>query len=432
MKSLKRRKSIYIAAACILLGLACFSPQAPAHDFDAPFPRLMGMNIGEKNYDDPQYQKALSRLNVVILGLYPGWKSNYSYKNYHGIRAAARAIKDKNPNILLGQYTILNDAQPASDPKYAAQIDKAEKIDQENWWLRRADGTRVQWTSLFNTYDVNITNFTHPDAHGDRWPQWLAQRDYKKYFKPVPEFDIWYFDNVFEKSRIPRADWDNDGIDEKNTDRRIAAAYRAGHVAEWQRARQLRPDILLIGNADHDLSMPEYRGKLNGAFLEGMMGKPWSIERRKGWKAMMARYHAVVLNTEAPKIVGFNVWGHPTDYKFFRYAFTSTLMDDGYFSFTDKKVGYSSAPWFDEYNVKLGKPLQGPQTRPWQHGIYRRVFENGMALVNPSWHRVTVKVGPGYKHISGAQDPGINNGKPVTTVTLSPKEGMLLYRPQKQ
>ena len=33
----------------------------------APFPRLMGMNIGAKNYQDSGYQKDLARLDVVIL-----------------------------------------------------------------------------------------------------------------------------------------------------------------------------------------------------------------------------------------------------------------------------------------------------------------------------------------------------------------------------
>jgi hypothetical protein len=40
----------------------------------ATFPRLMGMNIGAKNYDDASYQKELSRLDVVILGFYKGWR----------------------------------------------------------------------------------------------------------------------------------------------------------------------------------------------------------------------------------------------------------------------------------------------------------------------------------------------------------------------
>ncbi|MEK8088518.1 putative glycoside hydrolase [Thermithiobacillus plumbiphilus] len=387
------------------------------------------MNIGEKNYDDPNYQKALSRLDVAILGFYPGWRSSYSYGGYTGIQAAVKAIKDRNPNILLGQYTILNEAPLASNSKYSADADKARKLDNENWWLRKADGSMTRWTSGFDAYDINLTAFTRKDAQGKQWPQWLAERDYNKYFKPVPQFDIWYFDNVFEKNRITDADWNLDRVNDKNGDAKMIAAHRAGHVAEWRRARELRSGIMLMGNMDHDVSMPEYKGKMEGAFLEGAMGKSWSMEKNKGWAAMMTWYHNTMINTAAPKIVGFNVWGKPTDYRFFRYAFASTLMDDGYFSFTDEAKGYSSVPWFDEYDVSLGRPVEGAQTKAWQKGVYRRVYEKGMALVNPTGSSVTVNVGSGYKRIAGNQDRGVNNGQAVSgNITIPAKDGIVLVK----
>lgn len=387
------------------------------------------MNIGDKHYDDPNYQKALSRLDVAILGFYPGWKSSYSYGGYTGIQAAVKAIKDRNPNILLGQYTILNEAPLASNSKYSADADKARKLDSENWWLRKADGSMTRWTSGFDAYDINLTAFTRKDAQGKYWSQWLAERDYNKYFKPVPQFDIWYFDNVFEKSRIPSADWNEDGADDRNVDPRYSSMYRKAHLAEWREAHKLAPRLMLMANVDHDLSAPEYRGKLQGAFLEGMMGKSWSIERQHGWQAMMRIYHSVIRNTVAPRIVGFNVWGKPTDYRFFRYAFASTLMDDGYFSFTDEAKGYSSVPWFDEYDVSLGRPVEGAQTKAWQNGVYRRVYEKGMALVNPTGSSVTVNVGSGYKRIAGSQDRGVNNGQAISgSITIPAKDGIVLVK----
>jgi hypothetical protein len=64
-----------------------------------------------------------------------------------------------------------------------------------------------------------------------------------------------------------------------------------------------------MGNADNDLSLPEYRNQLNGVFLEGLMGKSWSLERTAGWAAMMKRYLGVKANLRPPAIVGFNVAG---------------------------------------------------------------------------------------------------------------------------
>lgn len=423
------KKACFWAATSVLsMAITLNVHAADSGYYNPPYPRLMGMNIGAKNYNDTAYQRSLSRLNIAILGFYPGWMPNYSYKGYTGIRAVVKELKDRNPQLLVGQYTVLNDAQTASNPKYAAEADKARELDKQNWWLRKADGSRVQWTNSFDTYDVNITPFTRPDSKGRQWPEWLAERDYKKYFRPVPEFDIWYLDNVFENSRISQADWDNKGKDIDSNDPRMIAAYRAGQVAEWRQARQLDPGILLMGNTDHDVSMPEYKDRLNGAFLEALIGKSWSIEKLKGWEAMMQRYHSAIRNTMRPKLVGFNVWGDSNDYKLFRYGYTSCLMDNGYFSFTDKAKGYSSVPWFDEYNVKLGKPLQGPQVSPWQHGVYRRDFANGIALVNPTWHEVTVKLGSCFTRIDGKQDHETNNGKPANAITIHAKDGIVLRR----
>ena len=56
-----------------------------------------------------------------------------------------------------------------------------------------------------------------------------------------------------------------------------------------------------------------------------------------------------------------------------------------------------------------------------------RRFEKGMALVNPKGNGTrTVQVGLGYKHISGTQDPNVNNGQPVETVTSSERDGLIL------
>ena len=77
--------------------------QPPAN---LPFPRLMGMNIGAKNYDDPAYQSQLARLDVVILGFYKGWKPGY------GMAKVVRNLKElSGGKILVGQYTILNECE---------------------------------------------------------------------------------------------------------------------------------------------------------------------------------------------------------------------------------------------------------------------------------------------------------------------------------
>ena len=127
------------------------------------FPRLMGMNIGAKNYDDPDYQQQLARLDVVILGFYKGWKPSY------GMEKVVRNLKElSGGRILVGQYTVLNEC--VDNPKNTANLDVQTKLHEMNWWARKADGSRVQWTAQYNAWDINFTAWSKPDADGLRFP----------------------------------------------------------------------------------------------------------------------------------------------------------------------------------------------------------------------------------------------------------------------
>jgi hypothetical protein len=417
---------IYAILICASAALSAFSDFATATDTSsASFPRLMGMNIGAKNYEDPQYQKDLARLDVVILGFHRGWRPDgYAPTSTLAMRKVVEAIKALNPKILVGQYTILNAAY--DDPGNAADQDKRDKLYASKWWLLNAEGRKVQWMPQYRTWEVNLTNWSHADARGERWPQWLAEREHAVFFRDIPGLDIVYLDDVGAPQVT--ADWNLDGRDDDRRDPGILAAHYAGHLAEWNRLRELAPRRLLIGNVDNDLANAQWRGRLDGGFLESLMGWEWSLETRAGWGKMMERYRAVLRNTRPPGIVGFNIQGSPTDYRFFRYGYASCLLDDGYFSFTDKSREYSSVPWFDEYDHKLGNTLSQPPTAAWSQGVWRRDFRNGVVLVNPTSLAKTVELEPGLRRFAGSQDPAVNNGSAAGRLTLGPKDGIVLLR----
>jgi hypothetical protein len=390
--ALRRLKALLAALLCA----AAAAAQAQE------FPRLMGMNIGAKHYDDARYQAQLARLDVAILGFYRGWNPHgYAESSTAAMRRVARALKAKNPRLKIGQYTVLNEAN--DDPRDVATRDLREKLHAAGWWLRNAAGRRVQWTAQYANWETNFTPWAKPDALGRRWPEWLAERNHAAYFREVPEFDLVFLDNVMNPPRAA-GDWDGDGANDDPKDAKILQAHFAGHAAHWRRLRELMPGTLLIANVDHDLANPEWRGVLEGAFLEGLMGERWSIETWGGWEAMMRRYRAALANTRAPHLVGFNVHGDPNDERFFRYAYASCLLDDGYFSFTDKAQGYSSVPWFKAYEHKLGNATSPPPTAPWRDGVWRRDFERGIALVNPTRSAKTVELEPGRRLRLEAKD----------------------------
>ena len=59
---------------------------------------------------------------------------------------------------------------------------------------------------------------------------------------------------------------------------------------------------------------------------------------------------------------------------------------------------------------------------------WRRDFANGTVLLNTSSRAVTFELGGSYRRLSGAQDPAVNSGRHVSSVTLGPREGLLLLR----
>ncbi|MDJ0928066.1 MAG: putative glycoside hydrolase [Gammaproteobacteria bacterium] len=391
------------------------------------YPRILGMNIGGPiYYDDSDRIDELSRHDVVILGFYNGWEQHG--RKPRSMLDLVRTMKAKNPGLLVGQYTILQETQ--YDPKHPNR-EKAAKLDKEGWWLVDANGDRVQWTDRYRAWDINVTSWVDADRNGQRYSEWLADYDYATFFEPVPEFDIWYFDNALSRPAVKRADWDLDGRNERQDDAFVEEMYRVGNVRHWARARELRPDAMLMANSD-DLSSPEYRQQLEGAFLEAIVGLNWSTETKQGWVAAMERYRAAIRDTRAPHMVTFNVHGRIDDYATMRFGLASALLEDGYYAYSEAGASYRSVPWFDEFDVDLGQPVEPPQAEPYEKRVYRRVFEKGMAIVNPTRRRVTVDIEPGYRRFLGSQDSATNDGTSARSVAIPPRDGLLLVRATSQ
>jgi hypothetical protein len=74
--------------------------------------------------------------------------------------------------------------------------------------------------------------------------------------------------------------------------------------------------------------------------------------------------------------------------------------------------------WFDSIYLFKNKSAH----------VFMREFENGMALANATSSSKTIQVGSGWKRIRGNQDPNINNGNSVSSVTIGPMDGLLLIR----
>ncbi len=181
--------------------------------------------------------------------------------------------------------------------------------------------------------------------------------------------------------------------------------------------------------------------------LEGFAGKSWATETWAGWASAMGEYRFRLNMTIAPKLalvghMDVNVDGSDpyttAPYQAMRYVLSSTLLEDGYYAYSPDGYPDNNLFSFDECGGNaggpaigyLGYPTQTPPTAAWQKGVWRRDFDHGIALVNPKGNGAqTVSLGGTFKHLTGAQNPTLNNGTSVTTVTLQDRDGLILLLP---
>lgn len=391
------------------------------------YPRLGGILIGSpQDYWDPAYQANIAKLDVAILSVYPGWGAS---RGTDMIRTVQR-IKQLNPKTRIFLYVIMESSlKPAS----AAWVPLEQKLDSAKWWLYGSGSSLVLSDYGRNTYIMNITQFAPTDSDGLRLNTWFARYVAKEFASPNPSIDGIFTDNVFWKPRRD-GDWNRDGKIDSHTDATVQKWFREGYKTYITELKKQMPGKLQIANVadwgDPKSVLTEYNQQWNGGVLEGIIGKSYSVENQaNGWQPMMERYRKTMAALAAPKIGLFHQGGNPSDYQAMRYGLASCLMDDGYYTFSDNAEEFHGVRWFDEYNVNLGAAVSPPSTSAWQSGVYRRDFQNGIALVNPKGNgQKTVTLDAEYVLIKGTQAPTVNTGAKVRQVTLKDRDGIILMR----
>ncbi|MGH8568760.1 MAG: hypothetical protein ACREXX_16030 [Gammaproteobacteria bacterium] len=416
----------FIAATLALSGVS-FYEEACAYSIDPRFPHLGGLKISSpQNYHDPAVQSQLARLDFVVLDFYFGWGGGGVAMN-----KAVNDIKAKNPNIVIVDYCLLDEVHNTA----AGQKPLRAVLDARKWWLYRSGTSGSKVLAPGGASSVpNVTDFTG-------WNTWSADYHFDQVWRHISKLDGTYTDNFFWKPAV-NGDWNRDGTSDSFNDSAVGTWWRKGFITYANRIKTRMPGRLVMGNlgrsGQKEADNTGFNQQMNGGTLERYMGETWSAENF-GWKFMMDRYRKVMALLAAPKLLILNVKGNPSDFRFFRYAFASTLMDNGYFDFSNGTSGPIYKPgvvWFDEYDLAgtantkwLGTAVDPPQTSPWQNGVYRRRFQNGVAFVNPRGNgNRTVVVGSGYKRFKGKQAPTVNNGNPATSITLQDRDGILLKK----
>ena len=316
------------------------------------------------------------------------------------------------------------------------------------------------------------------DIHGDRvyaWSSYLSSAylmDIRSDWRTeVPAFlhdevlstGLW--DGVFFDWAEDAVCWANEEIDLDQNGiaddcGTVDDIFLTGRQAMFDSTRALEgSEKLLIGNGGwFGLSTP-YSSAFNGMMIE-------DFAYAANWSVPMERVNQMLNDAVSPQVCALQSTGRHDNYQEVRFGLCSALMLGSYFAYDGHQNcedGGSPAPcghhatwWYDEYSVNqygwptgdatgkgyLGDPLgpayaagnpnvllsdaletgtPDPETVAW-----RRDFQHGIALVNPSDTPQLAALGGIYAKFHGLQDPSANDGTQVAQVTIPSSDGLIL------
>lgn len=299
-----------------------------------------------------------------------------------------------------------------------------DKIEQNNWWLKNGNGGPVYvWPQL---RAVNLANSS--------WQDFMASYITEKL--DMNKWDGVMFDTVDAEIQH----YSKQGVDLNNDGRAESTAsanqiWRDNMAQLFYKTRQaVGPNKTIIINGN---STDSYQPNINGRIFE-MFPTPW--EGNGSWQATMYQYlRRLPPRNKQPNIYiingSTNNNGRSNDYRKVRFGLTSALLGDGYFSFDYGTMSHQQLWWYDEYDVALGRAestyynLLAPTDDYVRAGLWRRDFENGVAIVN-STDKTQLYI---FKHeqfekILGSQDRNINDGSKVNYVRLGANDGIIMRR----
>jgi len=402
--------------------------------FNPPYPRLGAYSIGGPQTYDAAFRAIAAKYHVIIVSNWQG----YSTTDAANMAAVFQDIKSRSTvGTKLFSYVSTNETEPYLETPLLSQVSS------EHWDLypQGTTGTPVP-SAWAGATEVNNTTFVKKDASGKIWTEWYADFRYAAFVTgdsrdvPNPYGDGFFTDNV---SWFPlvNGDWNLDGVTDSQNDPVVQGWYRDGYAHYFSYLRSIWPGSVQLGNLANwgapNATLGVYDQMLEGGVLEGYLGDSWSFETWAGFDTLMKAYRTTMDALRAPKLAIFGDDGAATDYQGMRYGLSAALMDDAYY-YHSYGGGYQPPPlWYDEFNFNLGYPLKAAagarQSGAWSQGVWRRDFDNGIVLVNPKGNGPqTVTLGGTFKKLSGTQDPAVNNGASVTTVTLKDRDGIILSR----
>jgi hypothetical protein len=410
---------------------AWFVKCAPTADPENPY--LVGEQYNTRLLRD--YQPDFPR----IFHLYKTWTNNFQYipkydvivTNYVPKKELVKA-REKNPNLKVLMFYPFSYGDPYETVFREASNDTTDAL--YNCLICNSEDS-----ILIETYWKHpMYNLTNPAC-----VEYIAEKILERWSEDLLDYDGIFFDRVHGSMGWMWDDMDinRDGVaDDPYV---IDEAWKAGVILLLTRLREKAPNAPIVGND----AIIEYAPWINGSlfevflsfYLEGWHNEysrymndyiDWSSVHNDSWNLSMVSMGG---SRECSQFEpGFTcpqsvIDATREDYKTMRFGLASTLMGDGLYLYDIETPVWGQTWWYDEFDISLGKPL-GPAV---QGTIWKREFEKGLAIVNPTADTRIVPLGKTYWAFPGEQDPEVNNGSAVTEVVLQPHDGRILlnYNP---
>jgi len=377
------------------------------------FPKLANLYLNpiipEEHYDD------LSKFDLLIVDIdVPTTAPNLlSY------------FKNKNSNIQILSYA-LSQSVNVQDLRYWAQFRREAygKVVSNDWWLNNDLGEAV----IFDGWPT----IKFVDG-GSGWNEYLSSL----IVSTISE-DEW--DGVFYDMVFADLSWlDGGNIDINRDGRRDSKnyidSYWHDHMGELlEKTKEKLGSKKLVASVNR---AENYEKDLNGVMYENFPA-PWLGD--EVWPMLIDQYvnklpkrhvepQMSVINSNT------NNTGNRDNYREMRFGLTSTLLGDGYFCFDFGDKNHGQTWWYDEYDVNLGRAegraynLLDKNDDKMRKGLWRRDFENGIAIVNSTDKSQThIFKKEQFEKINGTQDRSINDGRKISWINIPSNDGVVLLK----
>jgi len=367
-----------------------------------PFPRIANCyGVGLKPDSTPEDLDAIARFDLLIGGVWANWGDEGSRRL---IAEKIAAVRERNPHIIVLDFS--------SSAPYAHPGDRTFP---EDGWLLQPDGSHIQgWPG---TEMITLTRPAVLDWLVARSVASVREKGFDGTFIDCMGggFDWWACNIATREPYQVDADGDGKPDDREELNRRWIEAK----TELSRRVREaLGADGLFMTNQAGDWGYPH----MNGILLEDWLD--YVLDGRMDWDHVLQTYLRWTQAPHQPTLAAivsssgleppFNPWQTMSQEERtalldrgrglldrMRFGLTTTLMGDGYFAYDLHTRWRGQRWWYPEYDAPLGYPKGPAQRQP--DGTWRREFDGGSVVVNPTVFDAVVRLDGGHRDVSAGK-----------------------------